>query len=137
MKWHSIFTLISKSLEVEELWWKSEILTFWLSHTIWRWVGHLFTYEKTWERGRVNDFDLNNGRVYTYIRRSVVTRIFPRGPWRLRYNESQCSSMHCTQGKIQSCVLKIKMIKTGANWYKSNFSQNYGIKWNNECHKLF
>ena len=32
------------------------------------------------------DFDLNNGRVYTYITGSVIMLIVSRGPRRLRYN---------------------------------------------------
>ena len=39
------------------------------------WVGHLFTYVKTWERGRVNDEQLSR----------YIARFFCRGPRRPRY----------------------------------------------------
>jgi len=35
-----------------------------MSHTKWRWLGHLFTYVKTCERRRVKDFE-QRSRVYT------------------------------------------------------------------------
>ena len=42
-----------------------------MSHTQWRWVGHLFTYVKTCERGRVKDFE-QRSRMYNIVRYNAV-----------------------------------------------------------------
>jgi len=47
-----------------------------MSHTKLRWVGHLFTYVKTCERGKVKDFEQRSS-VYNAVRYNVF---FPRGP---------------------------------------------------------
>ena len=50
-------------------------------HTKLRWMGHLFTYVETCERGRVKDVE-QRSRVYNAVRYNA----FFRGPRRPRYN---------------------------------------------------
>ena len=50
-------------------------------------MGHLFTYVKTWERGRVNDFD-QRLHVYNAVRYKVI---FPVDPNDRVIMELQCN----------------------------------------------
>ena len=59
-----------------------QLNTLRVSYTKLRWVGHLFTYVKTCERDRVNDFE-QWSCVYKAVRYNAFC---PRGP-RRRYNE--------------------------------------------------
>ena len=58
-------------------------------HAKLRWMGHLFTYVKTCERGRVKDFE-QRSRVYNAVRYNAF---FPVDPDDRVTMESQCSQM--------------------------------------------
>ena len=47
-----------------------------MSHTKWRWVGHLFTYVKNCERDRVIDFEQQSG-VYNAVRYNAFFPVDP------------------------------------------------------------
>ena len=55
-----------------------------MSHTKLRWVGHLFMYVKTYERGRVKLKDFEQ-RLCVYNAVRYIITLFSRGPRRPRY----------------------------------------------------
>ena len=57
-----------------------------MSHTKWRWVGHLSMYVKTCERGRIKDFE-QRSRVYNEVR---INPLFSVDPDDRVIMESQC-----------------------------------------------
>ena len=75
-----------------------------MTHTKWWWVGHLFTYVKTCERGCDKDFE-KQSRVCNVVRYNVI---FPVDPDNLVIMESQCI---CNRWKI---VVRPSCGSTGA-----------------------
>ena len=101
-----------------------------MSHTKWRWVGHLFTYFKTCERSRVKDFE-QRSRVYYTVRYN--TGFFPWTRDDHVIMESQCNMNTCIQGiSLEICYQRqgnfeqlIILCLCDAGYSSYNFSHNF------------